>query len=73
MCNLSEAIEVVKNALNEDRDTNKFGYYEAWKDAISKSFTDEWAKDYSDSTLTDFIYEVSNNAANNFLNTLINQ
>jgi hypothetical protein len=64
---LSEAIEVVKNALKEDRDTNKFGYYEAWEDSISESII----REFETSELS--INVIANKAAKNFLNTLINQ
>jgi imidazoleglycerol phosphate dehydratase HisB len=68
MCNLSEAIEVVKNALKEDRDINRFGYYEAWKEALVNCILDE----FENETLLSS-EELANNAAKNFLNTLINQ
>jgi hypothetical protein len=62
---LSESISIVREALKEDRDTNKFGYYQAWKEGIANAIIDECESPCSRKE----IY----NAATSFLNTLINQ
>jgi hypothetical protein len=71
---LAEAIEVVKNALREDKEINHFGYYESWYSSIMKTILDEFDK-YPPFSFGEQLtaHEIANNAADNFLNTLINQ
>lgn len=60
---LIEAIEIVCQALREDKD-----YYRSWKDNIAMAFKDEY-----NGTLDcgkEFIHQIANNAADNFLKLL---
>ena len=74
---LIEAIEIVCQALREDKD-----YYRSWKDNIAMAFKDEFWNNVSvESMIGDNIYEIqisnnnvhkiANDAADNFLKLLI--
>ena len=59
-----KAVEILCKALKEDKD-----YYRSWKDNIAIAFQDEY-----NGTLDcgkEFIHQIANNAADNFLKLLI--
>ena len=63
---LIEAIEIVCQALREDKD-----YYRSWKDNIAMAFKDECSRNLDETDIEGYdLHIIANKAADNFLKLL---
>lgn len=65
---LPEAIDVLRKSLEEDPD-----YFQGWQSNIAMSFYDEYSKNDKSYKNKEDLHNISNEAAKNFLNLLLNE
>lgn len=69
---LKDAVKILCEALKEDKAEGS--YYYAWQAGVAMAFKDEWHRYFEKFTKEsnpNYLHEISNNAAKNFLDTLI--
>lgn len=71
MITIPEAVEILKEALKEDKSDGS--YYHHWILSIAKAFQDEYNRELDDEGIrTRSIRLISNSAAKNFIDSFIN-